>query len=218
MRRATRFSAPPRQSTRAVGVLDADHPFSRVDTRLMVARERCVAVTVVLVVGVVALVDELSIGAPLTVAAASVLAALIGQVGLLSGTRNRRAVELIAQGRGDVPIEAVARVRLRLLDPGHRARLARSLDEIRAEIDRSAAAACRIRPLYRVGVLRPVASEIADVAALVRGEGGLRGIARTESLITDGCSPLYGDGEEALRRELACIRFLLESEPLRPVC
>ena len=218
MRRAPRFSAPPWHHTRAVGVLDADHPLSRVQTRLAVAREQCVVVSAVLMVGLVALVDEPSIGAPLTVAAASVLAALVGRVGVLSGSRNRHAVELIAQGRGDVPLEAVERAKRRLLDPRHRARLARVLDDIRAEIERPSAAARRVRPLYRVRVVRPLVAEIAEVAALVRGEGGLRGVARTESLITDGCSPLYGDGEEALRHELICIRFLLESEPLRPVC
>ena len=200
-----------RQYTRAGDVLDADHPLSRADARLTVAGERCLVLSVVLVVGVVALVDELSIGVCLTVAAAIVLAAQLGQVGVLSGTRNRRAVELIAQGRGDVPIEAVERVRRHLLHPGHRARLARTLDEIRGEIERPPS--CRVRPLYRVRVLRPVVSEIAEVAALVRGEGGERGVARTELLITDGRSPLYGDGEELLRQELARIRFLLASEP-----
>ena len=218
MRRAPRFSAPVWQHQHAIGVLDADHPFSRADARLTVARERCVAVSMMLAVGVVALVDEPSVGVPLTVAAAVVLAALLGQVGLLSGTRNRRAVELIAQGRGDVPLDAVERAKRRLGDARHRARLARVLDAICAEIERPPAAARRARPLYRIRVLRPLASDIAAVAALIREKGSLRGVARAEALITDGRSPLYGDGEEALRRELACIRFLLESEPSRRVC
>jgi len=216
MSRVPRSSAPPRQDTRAVDLLDSDHPFSRADARLTLAGERCVVVAAMLAAGVVALVDGLSIGAPLTVAAALVLTAQLVQVGVLSDARNRRAVELIAQGRGEVPIEAVERVRRRLLRPGHRARLARALDEIRAEIERPRAGACFARPLYCVRVLRPVVSEITEVAALVRGEGGVRGVARTEQLITDGRSPLYGDGEELLRQELARIRFLLASERSRP--
>jgi hypothetical protein len=41
---------------------------------------------------------------------------------------------------------------------------------------------------------------------------GLRGIAKAERLLGDGCSALYGHDAEALR-ELHRIRFLLETHP-----
>jgi hypothetical protein len=56
-----------------------------------------------------------------------------------------------------------------------------------------------------------VSSELGEVARLVREDGGLRGLARAEQLVTDGRSPLYGDVEVSLREELGRIRFLLAS-------
>lgn len=120
-------------------------------------------------------------------------------------------MELIAQGRGALPLEAVVRERQRLLDPVHRERLARSLDVIRTEVGRPPGECHQIRPLYSVPVVGAVSSELGQAARLVRNDGGLRGLARAEQLITDGHSPLYGDDEVILRQELGRIRFLLAS-------
>ena len=191
--------------------LDPDHPLARVTAQLSVAAERCVAVSAALAIGVWGLIGGLSIGAPLTVAAASVLIALLVRVGALGASRHRRAVELIAEGRGRLPIGAVVRARRRLLDPAERERLARTLDVIRAEVSRPAGECHSIRPLYSVQVVRAVSSELAEVSRLVREGGGLRGLAAAEQLLTDGWSPLYGDVEALLRQELGRIRFLLAS-------
>ena len=49
------------------------------------------------------------------------------------------------------------------------------------------------------------------VARLVRGEQAqLPGVAMTEQLLTNGCSPLYGEDLGLLLQELRCARFLLE--------
>jgi hypothetical protein len=143
-----------------------------------------------------------------------VLAALLARLGVLVAASNRRAVELIAQGRGELPVEAVVRVRQRLLDPGQRECLARALDVICAEAGRPPCECHPIPPLYRVPVVRAVSSDLGEVARLVRRGGGLRGLAATEQLVTDGCSPLYGDSEAALRQELGRIRFLLATRPI----
>jgi hypothetical protein len=192
-------------------VLGPDHPLARVTMQLTRAAERSVAVSLMLAIGVFALIDDLSIGGPLVVAAATVLAALLARAGALAGTRNRRAVELIVQGRGELPLEAVVRERQRLLDPVHRERLARSLDAIRTEVERPPGACHAIQPLYRVPVVRAVSFELGQTAGLVRNDGGLCGLARAEQLITDGHSPLYGDDEVALRQELDRIHVLLTS-------
>ncbi len=192
-------------------VLGPDHPFVRVAAQRSVATERCLAVSMVLAIGVYGLIHDLSIGAPLTVTAATVLATLIVRVGALVESSNRHALDLIAGGRGQLPVEAVVRARRRLLDPADRARLARALDVIRAEVERPPGACHSFRPLYSVPVVRAVSSELGEVARLVREDGGLRGLARAERLVTDGRSPLYGDVELALREELGRIRFLLAS-------
>jgi len=199
------------QRADALGVLDPDDPLERVTTQLSVAAERSAVVSVMVALGLVALILDMSIGAPLTVAAAVVLAALIARIGSLRAARYRRALELIAQGRGRLPVESVRRARQRLLDPANRERLARALDVIRVEAGRPPGECHAIRPLYSVPVVRAVASDLGELAGLVRRSGGIRGLAATEQLVTDGRSPLYGDAEAGLRQELARIRFLLTS-------
>jgi hypothetical protein len=202
------------QRVDARSVLGPDDPLARVTAELSVAAERCVAVSMLLALGVVALMHDISIGVPLAAAAAAVLAALLARLGVLVTASNRRAVELIAQGRGELPVEAVVRVRQRLLDPVQRERLARALDVICAEAGRPPRECHPIPPLYSVPVIRAVSSDLGEVARLVRRDGGLRGLAATEQMVTDGCSPLYGDSEAALRQELGRIRFLLATRPI----
>jgi hypothetical protein len=192
-------------------VLGPDHPLARVTSQLSVAVEQCVVVSVLLAVGVYALIEDLSIGVPLTVAAATVLVGLLARVGDLVESRNRQAVDLIAEGRGSLPVAAVARARRRLLDPAERERLARTFDLLRAEVARPGSACHAIQPVYSVRVVRAASAELAEVARLVRAGGSVRGLARAERLVTDGCSPLYGDAELVLRQELGRIRFLLSS-------
>jgi len=173
------------------------------------AAERSVAVSLMLAIGAFALIHDASVGAPLTVAVATVLAALLVRAGALAAMRRRRAVELIAEGRGALPLQVVVRERQRLLDPVQRERLARSLDVIRTGAERPPGDCHRIPPLYSVWVVRAVSSELSRAAGLVRNDGGLCGLARAEQLITDGHSPLYGDDEVALRQELDRIHLLL---------
>ena len=175
------------------------------------AAEQCIAVAVVLAVGVYALVDGLSIGMPLTIAAAVVLAGLLARVGALVESRHDRAVDLIAEGRGSLPVEAVLRARRRLRDPVGRERLARTFDVIRTEVARPARACHSMQSMYTLSVVRAASSELGEVARLVRAGGALRGVARAERLVTDGRSPLYGDADVVLRQELGRIRFLLLS-------
>jgi hypothetical protein len=203
------MSAHLHGDTRAV--LDPDHPLARVIAQLSVAETRCLVVSGALVAGACGLVGGVGVGAPLTVAAAIVLVALLVRIGALSAARDRRAVELIAEGRGALPVRAVVRMRRRLLDPAQRAQLARTLDVILTDATRPPDRCHPIPPVYSVRVVRAVSSELADVAALVREGGALRGLAAAQMLVTDGLSPLYGHVEPALRQELGRIRFLLAS-------
>jgi hypothetical protein len=191
--------------------LGPDHPLVRVTAQLSMAEWRCLAVSAALVAGVCALAVDSGLGAPVTVAAAIVLVAQLVRIHALIAARDRRAVELIAEGRGALPVGAIARARRRLLDPSQREQLARALDAIRTEANRPADGCPPIPPLYNVCVVRAVSPELADVARLVREGGGLRGLAGAQLLVTDGLSPLYGHVELTLRQELGRIRFLLAS-------
>lgn len=211
MRPASRLNHTPQQQIDELDVLGRHHAFVRATAQLTVAVERCVAVLIVLTIGTLAVLDGLALGIPLTISSATVLAGLLVNVGASVATRHQRALELIADGRGDLPLRAIVRARKRLLDPTEVERLARSLDLLRAEVEPSSVRRRPMRPVYCVRVIRALAFELGEVARLVRTGGGLRGLARTEQLITDGTSPLYGSDEEALRQELGRIRFLLAS-------
>jgi hypothetical protein len=58
---------------------------------------------------VYALIEDQSNGVPLTVAAATVLAGLLAGFGDLVESRSRPAVDLVAEGRGSLAVEAVVR-------------------------------------------------------------------------------------------------------------
>ena len=167
-------------------------------------------VAALLAVGLVGEVDRLWLGLPLAVAAVVVLAALALRAALLVCTSRERALDLIAQGRGSLALAPVERQRQRLLDPDHRERLARSLDAIRDEAERWKGTRS-VRPVFSVRVVRAAAPELTRVARLVRGDHApLAGIAMTERLVTDGCSPLYGEDLELLLQALRRTRFLLD--------
>jgi hypothetical protein len=211
MRPASRLNHTPQQQIDELDVVGQDHAFVRASGQLTVAVERCVAVLIALTIGALAALDRLALGVPLVIASATVLTGLLVNLGASLARRHQRALELIADGRGELPLRAIIRARKRLLDPTEVERLARSLDLLRAEVEPSSVRRRPMRPVYSVRVIRALAFELGEVARLVRTGGALRGLARTEQLITDGTSPLYGNDEEALRQELGRIRFLLAS-------
>ena len=197
----------------AVGaVLGDDHPLARASRRLGVLREQCLVVAALLVVSVGAMVEGVSGALPVVVSAGVVGAVLACAVATLAACKRERVLDLIVAGRGDLPIGGLERERRRLLDRRHRRALACSVDELRRRAEHPPHGLPSARPLFRVHVVRAVAPELADIASLLRSESpALRGIAITERLLSDGCSPLYGDDAEQLRRELHRIRFLLGS-------
>jgi hypothetical protein len=203
--------APHSPLTNDASALGPEHPLVRATQQVTVAIDRCVAVSSLLAVGVLAAIGGLAFGPPLVIASAGVLAAQLIGLGSSTAARDLRALEVIGEGRGGLPHSAVARLRRRLLDPVQRERLARSLDALRVEAARPAEQCHSIRPIYDPRVVRILSAELSEVARLIREDGDLRGLARAERLVTDGCSPLYASSEAALRQELRQIRFFLAS-------
>ena len=193
-------------------VLGPDHPLARVPSQLSLAAEQCFAVSVVLATGVYALIDGLSIGVPLTMVAAAVLAGLLARVGALVESRNDRAVDLIGDGRGSLPVEAVLRARRRLRDPVARERLARTFDVIGTEVARLAGACHSTQSVDTLSVVRAVSSELGEVARLERASGALAARSRARRAAGHG-RPVTAvwrcRGGPA--RELCRSRFLLSS-------
>jgi hypothetical protein len=198
----------PRPSTREL--LGPAHPLTRVEDKFTVLRTRSLVVAAVLCAGIAALFDGLATGLPLVIAAVVVEAALGCRAVMLADSRREHALDLIAQGHGDLPIDAVARKRRHLLDPARRRRLAKSFDEIRNEALHPAPRQARVRPIFNPRVITATAPELTTIACLLGDDDTrLRGVAMAQQLLTQGGSPLYRSDLRLLREELRRIHYHL---------
>jgi hypothetical protein len=191
-------------------LLGSAHPLTLVEDKLTALYTRSLVVAALLCAGIAALLDGLAAGLPLTIAAAVVEAALGCRAVLLGESRREHALELIAQGHGDLPIEAVARQRRRLVDPARRRCLAKGFDVIRDEALHPPPPQARVRPIFDRRLIMAAAPELATIARLLRDDtAGLRGIAIAQQLLTQGGSPLYRSNLRLLREELQRIHYHL---------
>jgi hypothetical protein len=211
MHRTARLLHPPHEEVLADALLGADHPLVRVLRRRAELLEQSRVVAAVLAASIVALADGLSASLALVIAAAIFESALACDAAMQSCRKRDGVLELIVQGRGDLPLPAIACERRRLLDHGHQQHLAGWLDAIRNE-DEHPVRVRRAPPICSVRVIAAAAPDLATIAELLRSEdAGLRGVAATQRLLVDGTSSLYGHDENRLREELHRIRFLLGS-------
>jgi hypothetical protein len=198
-------------------LLGSSHPLARVDERLDVVATRSLAVAALLVAGVAARADGVPMGLSVAIAAGVVEAALVARAAVLAQSRREHALELIADGHGELPLDAVARQRRGLLDPARRHRLAMSFDEIRDEALHPPPRHARVRPIYDPRIIAATAAELTTVAQLLRAEGaGIRGLAMASLLLTEGGSPLYRSDLRLLQDELHRIAYHLAPEQSAP--
>jgi hypothetical protein len=185
---------------------------ARVAAALAVAGRQALAVAGVLV-GSAAFAAGGEFGRTVAVSAAVVLLVLVTVVATLRDQLRGLAVELIAEGRGRLPLAAVERERRRLARARTRVRLAASFEQVIDEALAPRRVAPDPIPMVRPRVAAAAAAELSAVAASLRGSSpGLRGVALAERLLTDGGSPLYGRDALSLREQLGRVRFLLRSE------
>lgn len=207
---ASRATHPLQSDRRARVLLGSDHPLVRVLHRTVVAVERSYVVSGLLAGSAVVWLEGVHGALAFLLASAVVQIALACDVAALVSRRRECARDLIIEGRGDLPLEAVQRECRRLEDPAYREDLAHGLDIIRDAAAHPVSWPPAARPLFRVDVVAAVDRELAEVAVRLRGErAGVRGVAMLERLVTDGTSPLYGDRTRPLREELHRISFLL---------
>lgn len=191
-------------------LLGAEHPLTRALRRRAVRVEQSLVVIVVLAASTLALLDGLARALAFAVAAAVVTVALACGAAMASWSVRDRVLELIVDGRGDLPLAAVIRERRRLLDRARRERMAASLDALLDEAQRPARSP-RSRPIFDVRIVAAVAPELASVARGLRADdAALRGIAAIHRLMVDGTSALYGRDRDRLREDLRRIRYLID--------
>jgi hypothetical protein len=212
MRRAAGSAAREggsRPATRAT--LGADHPLTRAAETSERVWGQVRAVAAVLVGSTIDVLLGRPWAAPLAGAAAVVLAVLALIVAACRTHQRDRALDLILEGRDDIPVTEVQRQRTRLSSERTRRDLSLSLKEIvRDGASRNRRSSCRIPPLFDPAVVTAVAEDLRIISRLLlEHAGNVRGIALTELLVTRATSPLYGRDVVQLREELRRVKALL---------
>lgn len=190
-------------------LLGPDHPLTRAESRGRMLRAQF-GVTVVF--GLVAAMFSPFLGTPAlhlsagaaVVAGALLVAAWVARIGL-----REHALELIASGREELPLEAIECERSRLRDRRYRRRLAGTLDVITLHSERHEWWTPVTGDHESV---RGARTELLEIAALLRDLPSVRarGVALVTRLVRDGAtSPLYQGPAPRLREELGRIRHVL---------
>jgi hypothetical protein len=190
-------------------LLGPDHPLARAESRQRLLLGQF-AVTVVLGLAAAALSPVLGPAAVRLAVGAGLLAGLLVAALLILRTSLReRALELIVNGREDLPLSVVRHESSRLRDCRYRRSLARTLEVITLQPETREWWA----PVYADQVsVRHSRAELEEIARLLRELPTVRarGVALVTRLISDGAtSPLYRGPAPQLREELGRIRHVL---------
>jgi hypothetical protein len=187
----------------AAALLGDDHRLVRTLELLAVLRRQLLVTSLVLASGVLAIAGGVAWASAVIAAAALVELVLLAASLALRSLQRALALELIIDGRGDLPFCAVARERQRLTSPCTQASLVRALEGL----IRTAATWPRIypsaRPVFDVRQVRAATPQLKDLADLLSAQPAQpRAVALIERLLTSGASPLYGQQPDELRGEL----------------
>jgi hypothetical protein len=197
----------------AAKLLGADHPLVRALKLTRVLARQSLTAAPACAIGAAALVYRAGWALPVLVIAGAVQLVLAAGLAVVMARARERARDLIAEGREHLPLPLLARQRRRLLDPRRRDGLARAFEGVVAPAERWPRILRNSRPLFNVRLVREVAPELQEIAALLRlVTSSARGVALSERLLTSGASPLYGAELDDPRSELRRIRAALRSD------
>jgi len=198
---------PARGRSAAHELLGAEHPLARAEERVRWLRRQAMTLGVLLPLGALAAIGGVPGLRAALLAGALVQAWLLAALSAaMAGTRGR-ALELIATGRGALPVASVRRRRARLLRPRHVHGLAKAIQALRREARCPYRRHPRSRPLYVPAVIRAVDAELGTTARILCARPDVSTVARIERLLCGEASPLYGDDPRRLREELTRIHF-----------
>jgi hypothetical protein len=198
------------ERTRPAGaqeVLGADHPLARAEHRVRWLGRQAATLTAFLpVVAVLAMTGAPELRAVLPAGVVVEAWLLVALAAGMADVRER-ALDLIVEDRGALPVTGVQRRRVRLLRPDHIHRLAEAVEALRREARSPYARRPGCRPLYQPAVIRAADVELAAVARVLRAAPDAVTVGRVERLLGGARSPLYGDDSRTLREELGRIGF-----------
>ena len=203
-------------SSAAVALLGAEHPLSRTLERIDAAGYQLLVAVGLLMGACVPLVTGGPGTLPVAVGAALGVLGLAGRLCILLDDRRRCVLDLLADGRSDVPLPLVEHAAGRLCSEHHRRQLIAAVDSV---LDP------RLRPFQIVtypwrfvhgDLVSSARSELRAIARdLEERDVSVRGIALLEQLMFDGISPLHGEDPRAARDALRRVRYRLEARSHR---
>jgi hypothetical protein len=210
MHALTHFSRPPGEVSLAEALLGSGDPLvSSLRRRAEAVLQLWVAAGA-LACSAVALVAIGRAALPFVVASAVVVLVFGIRVAVRTVARRDAVWDVIIGGRGELPLPVVRHECDRLLDAGHRARLAHSYETLGDPPDAAGHVPHRACVIVAPNVVAKVRPEVARVAVLLRGDRPpVRGVAAAERLVCDGTSSLYGRDVEILRQDVHRIAYLL---------
>ena len=195
----------------ARAVLGPDHPLTRATAMLERLRTQSAVAAAILLLGIAAATQG-DPWAPAVAVSAAIVQIGFGIAAAAVHQRKRdAAIQIIADGGEAMHIAAVQQARERLSSARARRRLADAVDSMTEHATNPPKLCLRgARPLYTTKVVAAVAADLDEISRLLRsGRATIRGVARTERLVTNGASPLYGHEPNALREELHRIRRVM---------
>jgi hypothetical protein len=201
---------PARSRPAPTALLGPDHPLVRDLQRVALLRKQASIVAAVFAGSVAALYEGSSAAIALMLATAVTQLLLACRAVVLLAGRRAHVLELISEGRAELPIPTVERMCVRLRQERHRRRLVRSIDALlEGETGRFDVVTTPWR-FNRADLIVLVRHELAEIGARLQDDrAGLAGIAMMERLLFDGTSSLHGNNLRLLEDDLRRARFLL---------
>jgi hypothetical protein len=194
----------------AEAFLGATHPLVVALRRTETALEQLVTVTTVQATGLVLLSAGPRFATALAISTVAAQVALGCRLAALRLRRRQVCLELIVAGHTRLPLACIRRECRRLRDARTSRQLADSIGELVRTATQPPGRRAITRPLADARVLRQLAPELRQIAALLGGGGvSVRGLAAVEWLLTSPTTPLYGGQVDPLREALWRARYLL---------
>jgi hypothetical protein len=200
----------PLVESSAARLLGEHHALTRALERRAAIHVEMLAMVALLVVCGVA--GEIGIAEAVPVALVAAPAGVVSWIRAFeAGIRVRGLVlQLIADGRGRLPLPEIEDQCARLLDPQHRRDQVEWLTALAKGEHFAFGVPRRVPPIINRRVVAAAREELMEVAYALSGdERGLAGLALLELVSYEPESPLFGDDALQLREALARVRFRL---------
>ena len=195
----------------ARSVLGPNHPLTRSTELVHTLAVQAIATAPIAAIGAIAAADRQPWAATLLAVAVFVELIVLAILALSCELRRERVLRMIASNSEPLPLAEVGREERRLMNAGHRSALADRLERALDQARRWHQITVASRPPEGVKLLSAFASEVEEIADLLRTSvPNVRGVAVLKLCLIGGYgSALYAGDSEELQQQLWRMRYLL---------